>query len=137
MLRIFQGKNQTPLHELELEQVPFKMALSGNDHHLALKFGNYVRILDTLNGKFFHHKLPVQNGRSGPNDHLFAFSTDGLSFIASTRFEPEKVISYFSNCQDTSHGSSIESSAPYVSPKNFYQFDSHHVQISSPKYHRF
>jgi hypothetical protein len=125
MLRIFQGASQTPIHEIELEQVPFKMALSSNDHYLALKFGNYVRIFDILNGTFFHHKMPVQNGRCGPNDHLIAFSTDGLSFIASTRFEPEKVISYFSNCQDPSNGSSVESNAPYVSLHSCSKFDSY------------
>jgi len=113
------------------------MALSPNDYHLAMKFGNYVRIFDILNGTFFYHKLPVQNGRSGPNDHLIAFSTDGISFIASTRFEPEKVISYVGNCQDMSNGNTIESNAPYVSLNNFYKFDSHLNQDSIPQLHGF
>lgn len=100
---------------MELEEVPFKMAISSNDHYLALKFGTYVRILDTLTGALFHHKLPTQNGRCGQNDHLVSFSTDCLSFIACTRYEPEKVISYHCECQTPANFSSVESSAPSVS----------------------
>ncbi|CZR66823.1 uncharacterized protein PAC_16724 [Phialocephala subalpina] len=113
LLRIFQGSTQAPIHEMEIEQVPFVMALSSNDHYLAMKFGNYVRILDTLSGAFFHHKLPPQSGRSGPKDHLVTFSTDCLSFAAATRFEPEKVVTYFCECQNPSNGGFVESSAPF------------------------
>jgi hypothetical protein len=115
LLRIFQGFSQTPILEMEIEQEPFAMALSSNDHYVALKFGSYVRVLDTNTGAFFHHKLRTPTGRSGPKDHLVTFSMDCLSFAAATRCEPEKVVTYFSECQNPSNGDSVESSAPYVS----------------------
>jgi hypothetical protein len=115
-LRTFMYPQENPVHEMELEEVPFKMAMSSNDHYIALKYGSYVRIVDTLTGRPpFYHNLPSHNSRCGPNDHLIAFSTDSLSFVASTRFEPEKVISYFCDCRDPSLARTVHSSAPYVS----------------------
>ncbi|CAG8953761.1 hypothetical protein HYFRA_00006652 [Hymenoscyphus fraxineus] len=113
MVRVFVENVSDPAHEFEVEQVPVKLAISNNDHYVAIKFENYVRILDTLSGTTFHHKLAAQTGRSGANDHLIAFSTDNLSFIASTRHEPEKVVSYFCECQSPANGRTVESSAPY------------------------
>jgi hypothetical protein len=115
MLRIYEDASSAQLHEMEIEQVPVKLAVSANDHYVGLKFGTYVRILDVLSGSLFHHKLPSQTGRCGANDHLLSFSTDCLSFIASTRSEPEKVISYYCECQSPANGNFVESSAPYVS----------------------
>ncbi|KUJ19505.1 uncharacterized protein LY89DRAFT_780432 [Mollisia scopiformis] len=112
LLRILQGTDQNLAHETEMEEVPHAMALSSNDHYLALKFGSYVRVFDTTSGSFFHHKLPTVNGRSGPKDHLVTFSTDCLSFAATTRFEPEKVVTYFCECQNPLNGDYVESSAP-------------------------
>ncbi|CAG8975001.1 hypothetical protein HYALB_00012133 [Hymenoscyphus albidus] len=113
MVRVFVENVSDPAHEFEVEQVPVKLAVSNNDHYIAIKFENYVRILDTLNGTTFHHKLAAQTGQSGANDHLIAFSTDDLSFIASTRHEPEKVVSYLCECQSPANGKTVESSAPY------------------------
>src|SRR5207249_823305 len=71
-------------------------------------------ILDMLSGKVFHHELPHQNGRSGRGNHLVAFSNNCLSFVASTRYEPEKVISYWGECTIPSKNHSVESEAPFV-----------------------
>lgn len=107
---------------MEIEEVPSAMALSSNDQYLALKFRNYVRVVDTINRSSFQHKLPIQNGRSGPNDHLVTFSTDCLSFAATTRFEPEKVVTYFCECQNPSNGDFVESGAPFVSPISVFTY---------------
>lgn len=117
MIKVYIDGVVSPAHEIEVEQVPVKLAVSNNDHYVAVKFENYVRVLDTLNGRTFHHKLATQTGRSGPNDHLITFSTDCLSFIASTRHEPEKVVSYFCECQSPANGKTVDSSAPYVSDR--------------------
>jgi hypothetical protein len=115
MLQIFMHPNETPVYEMEQEEVPRRMAISSNDHYVALKFGSYVRIVDTLSSATYHHPLPFQNGHCGPNDHLVSFSTDCLSFVASTRFEPEKVVTYFCDCLNPSNGRIAESAAPSVS----------------------
>ncbi len=98
-----------------MEGVPLRMAVSRNDQYVALKYGSYVGILDTVSGIIFSHKLPTLGGRSGPNDHLVAFSNDCLSFVASTRYEPEKVVTFTAGCQGSPNSYSVESSAPYVS----------------------
>lgn len=90
------------------------MAVSRNDRYIALKFSRHVQIFDTTSGGSFHHDLPQQNSRSGLNNHLVAFSSNSLSFIASTRYEPEKVISYWSECTKPCLTNIVESTAPFV-----------------------
>jgi hypothetical protein len=98
-----------------LESAPHAMAVSRNDYYVALKFSRFAYIYEIATGGTFYHELPAQSGRSGGGNHLVAFATDSLSFMASTRYEPEKVISYWSECTNTSKAKSVESSAPFVS----------------------
>lgn len=95
------------------------MAVSRNDRYIALKFSRYVQIFDTTGGGSFRHDLPHQNSRSGLNNHLVAFSDNSLSFIASTRYEPEKVVSYWSECTQPSMTNIVESTAPFVGLRFF------------------
>lgn len=91
------------------------MAVSSNDQYIALKYASHVDIVDISTSRIHHHKLPSQKGRSGPNDHLVAFSTDCCSIVASTRTEPEKVKTYHCDCVDPSKFTVIDTSAPFVS----------------------
>lgn len=91
------------------------MAVSRDDRYIALKFSSYVQIFDTVSKEFFRHELPHKTGRSGLSNNLVAFSNDSSTFIASTRYEPEKVITYWNECNKPSEGNNVESSAPFVS----------------------
>lgn len=113
ILRVFVEAPQ-PVLEIEVEDVPLAMAISSNDHFVALKFGGHVRIVNIATRASYHHQLPQQNCLNGVKDHLISFSTDSLSFAAATRFQPEKVLTYFCACQNSSSGIVAESSAPYV-----------------------
>ena len=97
--------------------------MSRNDQYIAIKFSRCVFIYEIMTGGTFYHELPTLSGRSGRGNHLVTFATDSLSFTASTRYEPEKVITYWSECTNNSKAKSVESSAPFVSDSSSASFD--------------
>lgn len=111
----FQGSCDEPIRQWRIESLPFAMAFSRDDHYIALKFAYHLQLFDPLTKGTIHHQLPCQNSRSGRSNHLVTFSHDSLSIIASTRYEPEKVITYWSECTNPSRSNKVESSAPFVS----------------------
>jgi hypothetical protein len=60
----------------------------------------------------FRHDLPLYKGCSGRGNHLVAFSADSLSFVFTTRYEPEKVATYWSECHSPSKATVVECTAP-------------------------
>lgn len=114
ILKVFEGSCDAPVRDWKIEGLPYAMSISRNDQYLALKYSRHVQIFDITSGTQFNHPLPHQNSRSGRGNHLVAFSNDSLSFITSTRYEPEKVITYWSECTVPSSTNRVESSAPFV-----------------------
>lgn len=86
--------------------------MSRNDKLVAAKFSRTVKIFQIEDGATFRHELPPSKSRSGRGNHLVTFSVDSLSFVASTRYEPEKVVTYWSECTNSSNARVMESSAP-------------------------
>lgn len=115
MLSIFQDSRGDPVFEQKVEGSPYAVVVSRNDRYVALKFSRYIQIFDVVSKECFHHELPYKNSRSGPSNNLVAFSSDSASVIASTRYEPEKVITYWSECTKPCKTNNVESSAPFVS----------------------
>lgn len=111
---MFRGDSGNPVLQSRIEGSPFAMAVSRSDQYVALKFSRFVLIFDTISTEFIRHELPYKNNRSGLNNNLVSFSSDSSSFIASTRYEPEKVITYWSDCAIPSKTNRVESSAPFV-----------------------
>ena len=95
-----------------MESPPYAIAVSHNDNYVATKFSRNVKILQIDTGGTILHTLPPSKNRAGRGNHLVAFSTDSLSFAAATRYEPEKVVTYWSECNDSSKATFVESTAP-------------------------
>lgn len=126
-MSVFHSSFEEPIGQWRVEKPPFAMAVSRNDRWIALKFSRHVQVFDATSGGSFHHDLPIQNSRSGLNNHLVTFSSDSSSFIASTRYEPEKVITHWSECAKPSITNILESKAPFVR-----LLVSHSVSSSTP-----
>jgi hypothetical protein len=114
-MEVFEGACDAPIRDWRLDSLPSAMAVSRNDCYIALKYSRCVYIYEIATGGTFYHELPALSGRSGRGNHIVAFATDSQSFMASTRYEPEKVITYWSECTNSSRAKSVESSAPFVS----------------------
>lgn len=97
------------------------MEMSKDDKYLAIKYAPVVRIFDLHERKKIDHRLPKMEGtKTIPGGHLVTFSHDSLSFMASTRMGPEKVLTYWSWCMDTAKHIVVHSNAPCVGRNRFF-----------------
>lgn len=111
-LEVFEPPSTAPVRSFPLHSPPHALALSQNDALIAAKYSRCVDIYHISSGSHVRHPLPSPRSRATPGNHQITFSTDSMSFAASTRYEPEKVITYWSPCFDPSKGLSIETSNP-------------------------
>lgn len=111
-IEVYEGSCDVPVRDWKMESQPHAIAMSRNDNLIAAKFSKTVRIFEVESGNVFQHTLPKPKSRAGRGNHLVTFSTDSLSFVATTRYEPEKVVTYRSECNSASKATVVESSAP-------------------------
>ncbi len=111
-MEIYEGSCDVPLRGWKMESQPYAIAVSRDDNLVAAKFSKFVRIFEIDSGKTLQHTLPKPKSRSGRGNHLVTFSTDSLSFMAATRYEPEKVVTYRSEYNNAAKATSVESTAP-------------------------
>ena len=111
-MEVYEGSCDVAMRQWKMESQPHAIAVSRNDKLVAAKFSKFVRIFEIDSGNTFQHTLPKPKSRAGRGNHLVTFSTDSLSFVATTRYEPEKVVTYRSECNNASKATVVESSAP-------------------------
>ena len=106
-----------PGFRVNLASCPKAMEMSRDDRFLAIKYAPVVRMFDLQAAKKIDHKLPKPEGTKAiPGGHMVSFAHDSLSFMDSTRMGPEKVLTYWSWCMDTTKHMIVHSNAPCVSP---------------------
>ena len=86
--------------------------MSRNDNFVAAKFSRTVKVYQIDSKSSCQHNLPSPKGQGRHRNHLIAFSNDSTSFVATTRYEPEKVITYWSECTNSQKATSVEGTAP-------------------------
>ena len=111
-MEVYEGSCDVAIREWKMESQPHAIAVSRNDKIIAAKFSKFVSIFEVDSGSTFQHQLPKPKSRAGRGNHLVTFATDSLSFVATTRYEPEKVVTYRSECSNASKATVVESSAP-------------------------
>lgn len=113
---MFQLGSVSPGFHTRLPSCPKSMEMSKDDRYLAIKYSQVVRMFDLPGNKKIDHKLPKMESTSTiPGGHMLAFAHDSVSFMAATRTAPEKVVTYWSHCMDTSKHKTVHSTAPCVS----------------------
>lgn len=135
-MSIFRLGESVKFAEWDLPKSPGAIDISRDDRHLALKYTPLVRLYDLQRAGFFiDHRLPMHDSsRPGSGNHLVSFSHDSQSFMASTRFQPERVYTYWSNCAQSPNNRpvTVSSSAPFVSTSRVSSLAlSYHLQTSS------
>ncbi|KAI9893088.1 MAG: hypothetical protein M1814_000635 [Vezdaea aestivalis] len=113
VLSVFQADKSHPTTTWRIEAAPYSLAVSRNDQFVALKFSRTVQIYETSSGEIFKHDLPAMKAKAGKGNHLVSFSLDSDSFITSTRYEPERVLTHWSLCKQPNVNNKIETHAPY------------------------
>ena len=114
-LEVFELPTITPIRTFPLHSPPHALVLSPNDALIAAKYSRCVDIYHIPSGNHIRHALPSLAPRSrvnGRDNHLVCFSQDSNFFAATTRYEPERVITYYSPCFEPDKATSIETANP-------------------------
>jgi hypothetical protein len=111
-LEVLDRANPMPIRVFPLHSPPHAIALSQNDNLIATKYSRCVDIYDVATGGHIRHALPSIKSRVSPGNHVVCFSPDSLAVSASTRYEPEKVITYWSPCFEPAKAVSCETANP-------------------------